>query len=349
MFDIKISYRISDIDEMVWNSIGEDYPFSSYEWYGFGEAVLNYDSPIYILLFMNGVLVAKSTFWVRRNESLPISSRILRDLVKKVIAHRPLIPCQIPLGNDSGLIIPDQNIFSDALKLIVETAEQIADKNRASFIYFPYLEPWEARDTGWPRHFGTVNLEPGSYLAIQWETFDQFLGQLGKSVRKDYRRHRNRANDAGIQVSFSGKLQDSHTAYKLIDNVNKKHNTEQPYWVNRLVTDAEMAGGKWINAKIGNRLVGCGLILGDRKDKVLTLLGLDYSVQYIYFQLIYGAIRYSIETGTRRLYGGGGAYQLKERLGFQIVSNSNVVFSARNPVFRRIGKLLASKEAKEDR
>ncbi len=61
-----------------------------------------------------------------------------------------------------------------------------------------------------------------------------------------------------------------------------------------------------------------------------TLLGLDYGFpkwQYVYYQVIYGLIRTAIEAGCKELYGGGGAYELKRRLGFQKLPDDTMVMA----------------------
>ena len=96
----------------------------------------------------------------------------------------------------------------------------------------------------------------------------------------------------------------------------------------------------WLTARIDDRLLGCGLLLGDGNARVLALLGLDYSVQYVYFQLLYAAVRSVIEEGMPVLYGGGGAYDLKQRLGFELEHNNHTVFAGRGWLLQSLGRLL---------
>jgi len=70
--------------------------------------------------------------------------------------------------------------------------------------------------------------------------------------------------------------------------------------------------------------------LSDGTAQTATLLGLDYEVSqwiYVYYQLIYAVVRCAIESGCRELYGGGGAYELKRRLGFKVLPDDYMVLA----------------------
>jgi predicted N-acyltransferase len=86
--------------------------------------------------------------------------------------------------------------------------------------------------------------------------------------------------------------------------------------------------------------VACGLLLGDDSARILTCLGLDYDIKYVYFQMVYSAIRCAIEAGVKVLRGGGGAYDFKERLGFEPVNNTQIAVASSNAALvRLIGRL----------
>jgi hypothetical protein len=97
-----------------------------------------------------------------------------------------------------------------------------------------------------------------------------------------------------------------------------------------MLSNTRLIESVWITAHIGDRLVGCGIFLRDNEAGCLKLLGLDYRVPYVYFQLLYEGIRCAIDTGCRVLWGGSGAYELKYRLGFQPYYNNYQVFAAGN-------------------
>jgi GNAT superfamily N-acetyltransferase len=103
-----------------------------------------------------------------------------------------------------------------------------------------------------------------------------------------------------------------------------------------MLENAEAIGAAWLAAEINGQLVGCGLLLPDGGALTLALLGLDYTAQYAYFQLMYAAIRHAIQAGASVLRGGTGAYEFKQRLGFQTEPRSSIAFYITNGVLRRV-------------
>jgi hypothetical protein len=154
-------------------------------------------------------------------------------------------------------------------------------------------------------------------------------------MRKDVRRHRNRAKDAGIVVHIHDDIVGNlDQAQQLFHNVEAHHNTTSRSWKRRILEHVDMVDFIWLTAEIENELVGCGLLLGDNNTYSLALLGLNYDIQYTYFQLVYAAIRAAIERGAKALRGGTDAYELKERLGFTKEPNNYMKFYARSHLIR---------------
>ena len=349
-FDLQIAYSVEEIGQEAWDRLSGGRPFASYRWYRYGETVLADSTPIYIILSRCGEPVARGTFWLRRQEQLPISSRIARRLIEALLHRWPLLLCRVPLADSSGLILPEEPLLRDAaLETIAWVAQDQAQRHRVSFLACDYLEKHEIRYPGWPDVFAAVKVpEPGTRLVITWPDFESYLGYLSKSMRKDYRRHRNRAADLGIEVKRHPMTQslDETTldqAVVLIRNVERHHKSAPNPWARAMLKNAYMVHATWLTAETGDRMVGCGLLLGNRHQE-MKLLGLDYEMRYAYFQVVYAAIRCAIEQGAQVLWGGSGAYELKQRLGFQLESNHHAVFASRGPLLQRLGRWVATME-----
>lgn len=337
-FDFQITHSVQEIGQETWEHLSGAQPFTSYRWYRFGETVLEGEFPVYIVLSRGDEPVALATFWLKRQEHLPISSRPVQRLMEATLRRWPFFVCQTPLSSTSGLFLPDSPLQSAALETLAHGAYDQIRQHRGSFILCPYLRQRQASLAGWPASFVSIAMpNPGTRLVITWPDFDTYLKHLSKSVRKDCRRHRNRAADLGIVVASHKAVADVDEAMVLIRNVERHHGTQPNPWARGVLENASMVEATWLTAKIEERLVGCGLVLGDEDTRALTLLGLDYDVRYAYFQLVYGAIRCAIEDGARILRGGGGAYEMKHRLGFQLEDNNHVSFVGRGPLFRRLG------------
>jgi predicted N-acyltransferase len=342
-FDVQIAHSVTEIGQETWDRLSPAQPFTSYRWYRFGETVLTDDIPIYIILSLGGETVARATFWVKRQEPLPVKSKALRHLLEAILRRWPLMICRAPLSSSSGLILPDPPLRDAAMRIIAEVAQELGRQNKASFLLFDYLERRETDWDGWPEIFmPTAVPDPGTYLVIAWPDFESYLKHRPKSVRKDYRRHRNRAADLGVVVTPHETVTAIDEAMVLIRNVERRYNSPPNPWARPMLENAPLVDAAWLTAEVEGRLVGCGLLLGEGDTRFLRLLGLDYNVRYIYFQLVYAAIRCAIEEGIRILRGGSGGYEMKRRLGFQLERDNYVVFTGRGPLLQRLGRWMAA-------
>jgi predicted N-acyltransferase len=191
-------------------------------------------------------------------------------------------------------------------------------------------------------------LNQGTILAVEWPDFDAYVGSLSKSMRKDYRRHCNRAADLGIRVArhaSSSELGDWRRARKLVQNVNEKHRlpflTSVREW--RIMEHADEADSTWISAKIDDELVGWALLLSDGAVMHLSILGIDYGIRYTYFQLFYEAIHCAIDQGRRAIRGGYAAYDTKRRLGFQLEGQTSVRFVGNGAFLQKVAHWVANR------
>ncbi|MFN8528666.1 MAG: GNAT family N-acetyltransferase [Anaerolineae bacterium] len=345
-FNVITAHQIAQLDPVCWDALNGDQPFSSYRWHQFGEHVLHEDTPCYIVLMRDGQPAARATFWITRREVLPTDMIRWPGVAGAFFRRWPLMPCRAPLTPASSLILPaDKSLHPTALETLSETARSIARQHHVSFLFFDYLE---APLTGL-RGYGSLDMaEPGTELAIQWADFDSYLSSLKKSAYKDYRRHANRAADLGISMTVlplnaETVVPDVEQAIRLIQNVDRAHNSPSHPYMRRALEQAHHGTTSFIAARIGDRLVGCGLMLRDGDHAMLSLLGLDYDVEYVYFQLFYAAVRTAIETGVKVLWGGSGAYEYKERFGFQKQHKTTVTFTASNRLVGNVMQTLLSR------
>jgi predicted N-acyltransferase len=333
-FDIQTARSINQIDQTVWDTLVAGRPFASHRWCKFGETVLDDGRPVYIVLSQHGEPVAGAMFWLEFHDYLPVRG-LMRWVLEATICRSLMTGCA-PMAAASGLFLPEDSRRSSALGALLEVIEKEAQSHRASFVIFNYLPPSIAATPIWPAEYAELSfLDPGTVLEIEWPDFDSYIGQLRKSMRKDVRRHRNRAKDAGIVVHIHDDIVGNlDQAQQLFHNVEAHHNTTSRSWKRRILEHVDMVDFIWLTAEIENELVGCGLLLGDNNTYSLALLGLNYDIQYTYFQLVYAAIRAAIERGAKALRGGTDAYELKERLGFTKEPNNYMKFYARSHLIR---------------
>jgi predicted N-acyltransferase len=340
-FDLQIAHHVADVGQERWDSLNHGHPFSSYRWHQFGERVLAGDFPVYIVASRDGVPVARCALWLTREEPLPTLPNLTRSVMQAALRRWPLLICRTPLAKSTGLILPDDpQIAASALEAMTQAAQEFGRQHGVSFLLFDYLEPAMPA----PANFSQFAIpDPGTSLHLTTTSFETYIDQIGKSARKDYRRHCNRAADQGIVVCAHSSVTQLEPAMQLIRAVEDHHGSPHDPHIRLILENAHRVDSIWLTAEIENHLVGCGLLIGDGDTLSLAALGLDYDVQYVYFQLMYAAIRHAAESGTRILRGGSGAYELKERLGFQLETNNNIAVTASSRVLRQvIHRLMAS-------
>lgn len=337
-FDLHVAHSVDEIDSAAWDRLSRGRPFASARWYRFAESVLAGDVPFYLVLACAGEPVGRATLWLTKQEPLPIASVVMRRILQSMLRRWPLLVCRSPLSAAGGLILPEPPLRDTTLDVLAQAAQQIGRERQASTVMFDYLEPPETQWSAWPATFHVTSLDAGMYLELSWPDFEAYVKQLPKSVVKDYRRQRNRANDLGLVITADQTPPLEREALPLIRNVERRHHAAPNPWVAGILQHAHLTDSTWLKATIADRLVGCGLLIGEGDTRSLALLGLDYEVSYVYFQLIYAAIRCAIEQGVRVLRGGTGTYELKQRLGFQPENNNCLVYTINNRMLRWLAR-----------
>jgi predicted N-acyltransferase len=343
-FDVQVAHRVEEIGQSEWDRLGAELPFASYRWYRFVETVLADDLSFYVTLVHEGQPVARATFWLRRQETLPTSSHLVRLVAGRIFRHWPLLVCRSPLSGTSGMILPRTPLREAALEALVQVAQELAGVHRASFIMFDYLEPTQMALTGWPAEYVRVpDTSPGTRLAITWPDFDSYLAELGKKRRYNVRRDYRLVADQGVTVVRYPAVADLDRAMELHRLVNRRHKAPTADWMRQAMASTEMVDAVWLAAEKGEQLVGCELMLGDRGSWLVTGLGLDPGTRNVYFVLGYEDIRYAIERGAHTLRWGSGIYDVKERLGFEPEAYNNLIFASHWACLQDLGRRVAGR------
>jgi len=325
-----------------WDALAARQPFQSYQWYGFGERAMADCLPVYIILSLDGTPAARATFWLVREEPLPVPP-LAQFILQPLLRCWPLLICRSPLSNASGLILPEPPLRRTALEAILSAAHDEARKFKASFLVFDFLEQEQLHWDDWPSRFAHFQVPgPGTCMEIRWQSFDEYLNQLSKNERKHYKRTRKETERMGLRVTRQVSVSDIETAEALARNVERRyHNAPNP-WLRGMFENLGMVNGAWLTAAIGNRLVGSELVLHDGDAQIHAALGLEKDIPYTYLALGYEGIRIAIEKKMRLLRWGSGAYDLKRRLGFQIENNNIVLFTARLPLIQKLGQWISA-------
>ncbi|MBN2388586.1 MAG: GNAT family N-acetyltransferase [Anaerolineales bacterium] len=332
---------MEEIGPTAWNRLSGGRPFQSYAWYVWGEKILSDCPPTYILLSRDDREIARAAFWLTRNEPLSVFPPMARALLGRLLQHRPLMICRSPLACTSGVILPESQLRRDALKTIADTALEIARNQHASLVLFDF-ETAQASQIEWPNGFRCISLnDPGTRLEIRWANFEEYLASLSKNQRKHYKRSVRNANDLGIRVARHSAVSDIPTALELVGKIDRRYGNSPDPWIRRVMEHLHLSGGTWLTAHLGDRLVGSELVLRDGNSHLHTGLGIQDDLPYVYFVLGYEGIRLAIEQGVQTLRWGSGAFEVKQRLGFQPETNDHFVFSGTGILTRWLCRLAA--------
>jgi predicted N-acyltransferase len=341
-YSLTVTNSVEQTTPEEWDQLGGGALYSSHRWYRYGESVLHNDTPYYLTVMDGDHPVARATFWLKKEEALPVTSPLVTKWINRIFHRWPLLICSSPLASTGGLILPDNGDNPEIIKLILAQLREIMQRERVSFLTFDFINPQQTEQLSSTGELHPITLsEPGTRLEIRWSTFDQYLKSLSKSDRKSYRRAVNRAKSLGIEVRNQTRVTEIERAIALIREHDARYKSPTIPWVRRMLENASMVESIWLAAYAGEKMIACGLLLGDQGTWVATALGRDYDYDYAYFVMGYEAIRRVIESGGQVLRWGTGAYDYKQRLGFELEDTNYVCFQARSPAFDWIFSKLA--------
>lgn len=333
---------IHEIEASTWDQLSGEQPFQSHRWYAFSERVMSDCRPLYLLAYDQDILIARACLWLVRNEALPPNlPDFFKKLLSALINRWPLLICRSPLANCSGLSLPSDERRTAVLLGLTRSALTSGRQLGASILLFDFLN--RAEIEGWPTGFVRTNLpSPGTVMENRWQSIEEYWAQAGKSQRQHYKRSLREAEKLRIELSCSKTVSDVDAALKLIRNVERRYNSSPNPWARNLLENIEYVNGRWLEARIDQRLVGCGLILEDNHTQMTTALGLEKDAKYAYFRLVYASLEDALNRKVRWLRWGTGAYEVKERLGFKLEQDNFVILAGINRLTNLIVKFAAN-------
>lgn len=338
--DFKILHSISEVDPASWDQLSAGRPFTSHQWYRYGEAVMADTLPIYLIVYHEGQPVARATFWRATNEPIPIRSPIFRKGIGALLKRWPLLICRSPICSLPGVILPDTPLRTVIQAEISAKAIQIMHETDCSFLAIDYLQKKDSM--GWAKNFISVSfLDPGTIMPLTWPSFEAYLNAGNKKDRQHYKRTLREAEKLGIQITRHRHVDSVDEALRLIHAMEQRFGSITNPWNRAMLENLEMVNGIFLMASINDQMVGCGLILQDNNAQMNTTLGLVENVQYVYFMLVYESIKLAFETHMSFLRLGSGAYDVKKQLGFSLEDNNSLLFAAANPVLQKLGQWLS--------
>lgn len=339
--DIKVYNSIQEIAPEVWDGIAAGRGFQSHRWYTFGERAMADSQPTYLIAYNGAQAVAGAAFFKVHNEPLPLPS-VARQFMASILRQRPLLICRSPLADTSALLLPGGELRDLALTALANAAQEQFKKQKCSFLVFDFLLTEQLKYPGWTPGLEPITVsEPGTYMPMEWESFETYLEAGNKKDRQHYKKSVKEAEEAGLVLTRNTTISDIDAALQLIRNVSIWHGSAVNPWMRGLLENFSMIDGTWLELRKEGKLVGCGAVVRDNKFQLATALGLEDDVPGGYFYLLYAALQEAFVHNIRLVRFGTGAYDVKRRLGFHLEdTNHAMVAFAGFPA--RAAKKLAS-------
>jgi len=323
--NVKVYNTITEISPEIWDGIAAGRGFQSHRWYTIGERAMPDSPPTYLVAYEGDKPVAGAAFFRVQNEPLPLPS-VARQFMASILKHRPLLICRSPLADTSAMLLPGEPLRDEALTTLVKAAQEQFKKQRCSFLIFDFLLTEQLKYPGWIPGLEPITVsEPGTYMPIEWESFEAYLEAGNKKDRQHYKKSIKEAEENGLVLSKHTSVSDIDAALNLIRNVSIWHGSAANPWMRGLLENFNMVDGTWLELRKDEKLVGCGAVIRDNKFQLTTALGLEDDVPGGYFYLLYTALQEAFEHNVRLVRFGTGAYDVKRRLGLHLEDTNHAM------------------------
>ncbi len=325
--NVQVFNSINEIEPEVWDQIAAGRGFQSHRWYQFGERAMADCPPTYLIAWDKKTPVAGAALFKIYNEPLPLPE-VARRFMASVFKRRPLLVCRSPLADTSALLLPGEPLHDEALTTLAEAAREQFKQQRCSFLVFDFLLTEQLHYPAWPPGFEPITVsEPGTYMPIEWESFEAYLESGNKHDRQHYKRSLREAENAGLLLTRRQTVSDIERALKLIRNVTIWHGAAPDPWTHNLLENFSMIDGTWLEIHNEDKLVGCAAVVRDNQFQLTTALGLEDDVPGGYFLLLYTALQEAFEHKVRLVRLGSGAYDIKRKLGLHLEDTNHAMIT----------------------
>lgn len=323
--NVQVFKSIHEIDPEIWDRVAARRGFQSHNWYQFGERAMKDCPPTYLIAWDGDTPIASAALFRVYNEPLPLP-KVARRFMESVLKRRPLLVCRSPLADTSAMLLPGEPLRDEALTAIALAAQTEFKRQRCSFLVFDYLLTEQLRYPSWPSGYEPIAVsEPGTYMPIEWQSFDEYLEKGNKKDRQHYKKSLREAEENGITLTKHNTIPDVDAALELIQNVSIWHDSAPNPWMRGLLENFSMIDGTWIEIHKEGKLAGCGAVVRDNQFQLATGLGLEDDVPGGYFLLLYTALQEAFEHNVRLVRFGSGAYDVKRRLGFHLEDTNHAM------------------------
>lgn len=315
--DYRIAHSIHEFDEACWDAVAGSEPAMTHRWQRMIEASWSHYRPRYLLLQDRqgplAIVIADAT------QSFGCTGW------RKWLFERSILALQAPFSaTDCGVMTRPGAAPATGLPQLEPALRELGWQVHRPLlgianIATPDLPLWQAR------HFFASAQLPNTVLDLP-PTYERYLEMLPTQDRTKIRRTRRRAERFDVSFEHSASAGESEQLHSMIGQVSARHQVPESVM---LYTRALLAA---LEREMADELIVFrGFVEGTFAGHLLCLTsgqrlwwlatGLHYELahpSYLYFLLMDEMVRWSIEHGIRRIYGGLTSEREKQKHGFRL-------------------------------
>ncbi|MFN8487394.1 MAG: GNAT family N-acetyltransferase [Caldilineaceae bacterium] len=346
MQTVDVLYAIDEIDPQEWDAVCSNRAFVTHRWLRLAESVLAEYEPRYLLVRRQGRLVAAAIGTLEHQFRNPT----LQAKAGWILRAFPCLRIAMPMMATSGLLVHSDG--GEELGALLEAIHAFVKRQRISFYTLDHLA---VQHPVWAlapqRNYRQLAMLPETHLDIAWASYEDYLAALPRKKRKEIGRMERHAIDEGIVVQpIVPSPENSTVLDQLVGNLLHRYGETNRYAPNLFLRAATVLGDDLtiLSAQRNGQLVGCTALLRSGNEVSAKWIGRDYArtaETAVYYAMVAGCVRQSIEMGAQRLHLGAAAYETKKQFGVGLEAQ-NEAFATRSQLLNwGLGKARRLKSA----
>ncbi len=335
-FAIEVLRTVDDIGRQTLDSFVDD-GFFTYGWFKTLESInpLN-PKPFYITAFEGSRIVAFAPCFLDLGDQFFDFSRGATHFIRRLLKARGrlhvgqdhVLLCYSPSCYRTRVFVEKRPSGNFLINAILSRIDDICRKEGILFSSFLFVSEMDGDLSGWLSNAGYNGFPNATsyYLDVRWKSFEEYLNNLKRVVRKRIRREIRRCVENGIVIEARNKFSDVSTELSTLSlNVLARYNapkTElyEPSFFEKLDDYYASGTSQMFLAKKDGTLVGFSLNLRHKSSLDAFRCGFNYAKQeksdFTYFNLVYYlTIKWAIEHNIKKIYFRPSADEVKLRFG----------------------------------
>lgn len=333
---------VDDIGKDSLDAISSD-GFFTYGWFKTLEEQKDFRmSPFYIAVYNQDKLVAFTPcffdlldhYFSYGPHVFPFMNRFLNIGDRLGLWKKHVLLCYSPFCFRSKIIMDETLRNPIIFALISQKINEICRKDRILFSSFLFVSEFDVLLAKTLQNFGYIRFPwlNTLYLDVHWSSFEDFLVNLKRNIRKKILREIRYFNKSGLTLEGYSNIEElSERLSVLYANVFRKYSGDKPspYGSSFFRNLSRFAGNKikLFTAKKGNEIIAFSLTLRQKNTLDVCMFGSDYNsrtkTDFAYFNVTYyEPIKWAIQEGIRKIYYRLAAENVKMRIGCKPEKNS---------------------------